>query len=160
MAPQASDSADRRASVLLRHFEAATLPPPAAVRPALCLRYAPPEASEPAAEFDPRELRSALDGHNVDDRDWVFNLMVQSGLFGRRRVGSRVFVAPDFNQTMEQQRDATMRRIEYLLEKGVFDGWLTRAGPEAELRKLALHDCIGIYDHSLGIKLGVHFFLW
>lgn len=53
-----------------------------------------------------------------------------------------------------------MKRIEYLLGKGVFRGWLTGDSVEQELRKLALHEVIGIYDHSLGIKLGVHFFLW
>ncbi|GFS34770.1 acyl-CoA oxidase 3 [Actinidia rufa] len=33
-------------------------------------------------------------------------------------------------------------------------------GPEAELRKLAFQEVIGIFDHALAIKLGVHFFLW
>lgn len=54
----------------------------------------------------------------------------------------------------------TMKRIEYLLDRGVFRGWLTAEGPQEELRKLALHEVIGMYDHSLAVKLGVHFFLW
>ncbi|KAH0778343.1 hypothetical protein KY290_004770 [Solanum tuberosum] len=53
-----------------------------------------------------------------------------------------------------------MKRIGYLLEHGVFKKWLTGKGPEDELRKLGLLDCLGIYDHSLAIKVGVHFFLW
>ncbi|KAK1286389.1 Acyl-coenzyme A oxidase 3, peroxisomal [Acorus calamus] len=28
------------------------------------------------------------------------------------------------------------------------------------MRKFATFECIGIYDHSLAVKLGVHFFLW
>lgn len=71
-----------------------------------------------------------------------------------------MFVSPDYNQSMEQQREMTMKRIAYLLDRGVFEGWLTEKGVEAELRKLALHEVIGIYDHSLAVKLGVHFFLW
>lgn len=61
---------------------------------------------------------------------------------------------------MEQQREMTMKRILYLLEKGVFQGWLTERNPDAELRKFALLEVVGIFDHSLAIKLGVHFFLW
>lgn len=47
-----------------------------------------------------------------------------------------------------------------MLERGVFDGWLTEKGLESEMRKLALFEVIGTFDHSLAIKLGVHFFLW
>lgn len=61
---------------------------------------------------------------------------------------------------MEQQREMTMKRISYLLDKGVFQGWLTDRNPDSELRKFALLEAIGMYDHSLSIKLGVHFFLW
>ena len=61
---------------------------------------------------------------------------------------------------MEVQREATMRRIAHLAQRGVFRGWLTEPGAEAELRKLALLECLGVYDHSLAIKIGVHFFLW
>lgn len=71
-----------------------------------------------------------------------------------------MFVSPDYNQSMEQQREATMKRIAYLLDRGVFRGWLTGDGPQEELRKLALHEVIGMYDHSLAIKIGVHVFLW
>ena len=67
---------------------------------------------------------------------------------------------PDYNQSMEQQREMTMKRIAYLLDRGVFRGWLTGDGPQEELRKLALHEVIGMYDHSLAVKLGVHIFLW
>lgn len=53
-----------------------------------------------------------------------------------------------------------MKRIGYLLDRGVFRGWLTDRGLEAEKRKFAFFEVIGIYDHSLAVKLGVHFFLW
>ncbi|KAL5989881.1 acyl-CoA oxidase [Asimina triloba] len=83
-----------------------------------------------------------------------------SKLFCPKNSGGRTFVLPDYNQSMEQQREMTMKRIMYLSERGVFDGWLTGQGPESELRKLALLDSVGSYDHSLAIKVGVHFFLW
>ena len=69
-------------------------------------------------------------------------------------------MSPDYNQSKEQQREMTMKRIQYLLDCGVFQGWLTDSGPEAEMRKFALHEVIGMYDHSLAVKLGVHYFLW
>lgn len=106
-------------------------------------------------------MRKLSDGHHVADRDWLFGLMTQSKLFcPRERGAGRVFVGPDYNQSMEQQREMTLRRIEYLLGRGVFEGWLTGKGPEAEFRKLAFLEVLGIFDHSLAIKLGVHFFLW
>lgn len=71
-----------------------------------------------------------------------------------------MFIAPDYNQSMEQQRQMTMKRIAYLLDRGVFKGWLTDKGVDAELRKFAFFEVIGIFDHSLAVKLGVHFFLW
>lgn len=101
-----------------------------------------------------------MDGHNLQDRDWLFGLMIQSKLFNPRVAGGRVFVSPDYNQSMEQQREMTMKRIHYLLDCGVFQEWLTGRGPEVEMRKFALHEVIGMYDHSLAVKLGVHYFLW
>lgn len=119
-----------------------------------------PESSEPAPAFSPLELRSLLDGHHLRERDWAFRAMEESPLFCQRRSGGKVFVSPDYNEGKEGQREATMRRVGYLARRGVFRGWLTEPGPDAELRKLALLECLGMYDHSLAIKIGVHFFLW
>ncbi|KAJ0113184.1 hypothetical protein Patl1_02375 [Pistacia atlantica] len=124
-----------------------------------CLSYSPPELNE-LYDFDIKEMRKLLDGHNVQDRDWLFNLIVQSKLFNPKKAGEKVFISPDYNQSMEQQREMTMKRISYLLERGVFQGWLTAKGVEAELTKLALLEVVSMFDHSLAIKLGVHFFLW
>ena len=49
-----------------------------------------------------------LDGHNLEVRDAVFALMAGSDLFVSKRVGDQVFVSPDFNQTMEKQREKTL----------------------------------------------------
>ena len=161
--------AGRRAAAIARHLAAGALPvpPPLAAAAALlgpspCLSYAPPESAENAPAFPPTELRALLDGHHLMERDWVFRVMEESQLFcpRQRGGGSRVFVAPDYNDGKEAQREATMRRIAHLAQRGVFRGWLTEPGAEAELRKLALLECLGVYDHSLAIKIGAHFFLW
>ncbi|MED6203976.1 Acyl-coenzyme A oxidase 3, peroxisomal, variant 2 [Stylosanthes scabra] len=153
--------ASRRTEVLSNHL----LPRPhtttTLLSPSNCLSYSPPElSSSNPVSFDTSVMRSLLDGHNLDDRDWLFGLIVQSPLFNRQERGGRVFVSVDYNHTMEQQREETMRRIGYLLDRGVFRGWLTGDGPQEELRKLALHEVISMYDHSLAVKIGVHIFLW
>ncbi|XP_054816579.1 acyl-coenzyme A oxidase 3, peroxisomal-like [Prosopis cineraria] len=151
------DRASWRTRVLSGHLLHSSSP--SILRPNACLHYSPPEVSEPFA-FDIKHMRKLMDGHNLDDRDWLFSLIMHSNLFNPKRLGGRVFVSPDYNQSMEQQREMTMKRIEYLLDRGVFQGWLTGTGPEFELRRFALHEVLGMYDHAIAIKLGVHFFLW
>ncbi|ESQ36289.1 hypothetical protein EUTSA_v10009440mg, partial [Eutrema salsugineum] len=126
----------------------------------VCLQYSPPEELNGSYGFEIKEMRKLLDGHNVEERDWLYGLMMQSNLFNRKERGGKIFVSPDYNQTMEQQREVTMKRIWYLLQKGVFKGWLTETGPDAEQKKFALYEVCGIYDYSIIAKLGVHFLLW
>lgn len=161
--------AGRRAAAIARHL-AGELPAPSPLAagaapqlgPSPCLSYVPPESVEPAPAFSPAELRTLLDGHHLSERDWIYSVMEESQLFcpRQRGGGGRVFVAPDYNEGKEAQREATVRRIAHLARRGVFRGWLTEPGADAELRKLALLECLGVYDHSLAIKIGVHFFLW
>ncbi|KAK7405022.1 hypothetical protein VNO78_06157 [Psophocarpus tetragonolobus] len=151
--------ASRRSEVLRKHLVRCTPPVSGGVLENPCLSYSPPELWN-RLSFDTREMRKLMDGHNLEEREWLFSLIVQCGLFNRRHRAGRVFVCPDYNESMEQQREATMKRIDYLLQKGVFRGWLFNDGPQHELSKLALHEVIGMYDHSLSVKLGVHFFLW
>ncbi|KAJ0244948.1 Acyl-CoA oxidase/dehydrogenase [Hirschfeldia incana] len=150
-----------RAHVLARHILSSP-PPPSniSLTREVCLQYTPPELNE-SYGFDVEEMRKLLDGHNLEDRDWLYGIIIQSNLFNRKiRGGGKVFVSPDYNETMDQQREINMKRILYLLEKGVFQGWLTETSPEAELKKFALYEVCGIYDYSLAAKLGVQFFLW
>ncbi|KAF9588179.1 hypothetical protein IFM89_007868 [Coptis chinensis] len=142
---------------LTQHHSSLSLSPQ--LETSTCLSYTPPEISENIS-FDTNELRKLLDGHNLYERDWLFGIMRQSNLFCPKNYNGRVFVSPDYNTTMEQQREMTMRRIEYLTSKGVFNGWLTGQGVDNDLRKFGLNEVIGMYDHSLAVKLGVHFFLW
>ncbi|EAZ00875.1 hypothetical protein OsI_22900 [Oryza sativa Indica Group] len=162
-----SPAASRRAAAIARHLAGN----PAAkfaslLEPFSCLGYVPPESNEQPPAFALGDLRRLLDGHDLGVRDWMFRVMEQSTLFCSRHGGpgpaGRVFASPDFNKDKEGLREATMRRIGYLARRGVFRGWLTdtEGDAEAELRRIALLDCIGVYDHSLAIKIGVHFFLW
>ncbi|KAG2324076.1 hypothetical protein Bca52824_006804, partial [Brassica carinata] len=136
----------QRAHVLANHIlQSPPQPSNISLTREVCLQYTPPELNE-SYGFQVKEMRKLLDGHNLEDRDWLYGIMV--------------FVSPDYNETMKQQREISMKRILYLLEKGVFKGWLTETSPEAELKKFALYEVCGMYDYSLSAKLGVHFLLW
>ncbi|XWS63450.1 hypothetical protein CRYUN_Cryun06bG0098100 [Craigia yunnanensis] len=156
------DRAFQRAKILTNHLLQSSPSSPAQT-PALssnaCLNYSPPELSENYA-FDINEMRKLIDGHHVEERDWLFGLIRQSKVFNPRVSGGRVFMSPNYNQSMEQQREMTWKRIVYLQERGVFKGWLTEKEEEVEMRKFACFEVLGIFDHSISIKLGVHFFLW
>ncbi|KAI3744109.1 hypothetical protein L1987_57184 [Smallanthus sonchifolius] len=154
------DRVDFRTKVLTRHLKNHHNPATDLLHIGQCVNYSPPELSEPRPDFNTKALRQLLDGESVDEIDYIFNLMIQSDLFCPRERGGKVFISPDFNQSMEHQREMTMRRIDYLRERGAFDGWLTRKGPDAELSGFTRAITVGGFDHSLGIKLGVHFFLW
>ncbi|GLJ54621.1 hypothetical protein SUGI_1173440 [Cryptomeria japonica] len=67
-------------------------------------------------------MRELMHGHNVEDRDWIFNLTANSDLFVAKKKSGKVYAIPDYNKPMEHQREMTMKRIDYLLEKGVFKG--------------------------------------
>ncbi|KAJ9563681.1 hypothetical protein OSB04_008841 [Centaurea solstitialis] len=125
-----------------------------------CLNYSPPELSEPRPDFDTKSLRKLLDGQSIDFIDHMLDLMLRSNLFCPRERGGKVFVSPDYNQSMEEQREMTMKRVDYLREKGAFDGWFSKKGDDGELWRFAVCETLTIFDHSLAIKVGVHFFLW
>ncbi|KAI3719749.1 hypothetical protein L6452_20653 [Arctium lappa] len=158
-----SSSMDRvnfRTQVLTRHLQNHHNTATDLIQTAPCVNYSPPELSEPPADFDTKSLRKLLDGQSIDVIDYTFNLMMQSNLFCPRERGGKVFISPDFNQSMEQQREMTMKRIDYLRGLGSFDGWFSKKGTDGELWRFALAETVSVFDHSLGIKLGVHFFLW
>uniref|UniRef100_A0A2K1WRX5 Acyl-coenzyme A oxidase n=1 Tax=Populus trichocarpa TaxID=3694 RepID=A0A2K1WRX5_POPTR len=160
MAQESSiNRASRRTRILNNHLVQSPSDPTSCLRSNSCLSYTPPEETE-SLDFDTKEMRKILDLHNLEDRDWLFGVIKQGKVFNGKERGGRLFVLPEYNQTMEQQREMTMKRIEYLFERGVFDGWLMKKGVEAELKKLAFLDVIQNFDQSLAVMLGVHFFLW
>ncbi|KAJ4836030.1 hypothetical protein Tsubulata_011354, partial [Turnera subulata] len=163
--PPPADTVSRRARILSNHFLHGPLPSPSSPQAAplssnACLSFLPAEKAEPSSVFDTKEMRKVLDWHNVEERDWLLGLFQQGEVFNPEEKGGKVFCVPDYNQTMEQQREMTMRRIRWMAERGVFKGWLTGNGEEAELRRLSMEELVAVYDHSLAIKIGVHFLLW
>lgn len=86
--------------------------------------------------------------------------MIQSELFGRKERGSVVSVGPDYNQTVKQQREMTMKRMHYLLGHGAFDRFLTENGPQNELRIAYITEICAQFDHACGVMLAVQFLLW
>ncbi|KAJ4850820.1 hypothetical protein Tsubulata_037026, partial [Turnera subulata] len=118
-----------------------------------CLSFSPPELTE-TIRFDTREMRRLLDAHHIPERDYLYNLIQEGEVFNPVKKGGRVFLMPDYNQTMEKQREVTMRRIKWLLDRGVYKGWCTETGPEADLRNLAMQEVLRSYDLALGIQMG------
>ncbi|XP_022850036.1 acyl-coenzyme A oxidase 3, peroxisomal [Olea europaea var. sylvestris] len=149
-----------RTHILSEHLQNHRHATTATISASPCFSYVPPEVSERPFSFDVTSMRKLMDGHNFGDRDWLFNLMVQSELFNPRLRGGKIFVMPDYNHSMQQQRKITMKRIEYLLDHGVFKGWLTGKGPESEMKKFALLEVIEIFDYALAVNIGVHFLTW
>eukprot|EP00252_Welwitschia_mirabilis_P019485 TRINITY_DN4526_c0_g2_i1.p1 TRINITY_DN4526_c0_g2~~TRINITY_DN4526_c0_g2_i1.p1 ORF type:complete len:721 (+),score=118.07 TRINITY_DN4526_c0_g2_i1:107-2164(+) len=151
----------RRVSVLARHFTGLGCDKFSSLDRSLCLEYSPPEDASEKPVFDPKSMNETLVEHNAEERDWLFKLMASNELFGLRRRGGNVYCMPDYNQPMEHQREMTMQRILFLRDKGVFKGWLTNTTSESDVKRYAAwHECMGLYDHSLAIKLGVHMHLW
>lgn len=153
--------ATARTAILLQHLStpsssSSSLP----LQAFPCLGFTPAESHSDPPSFDLLSMRSLLDGHNIEERDSVFKLMASSDLFVLKRIGGDIFLGADYNQPMEAQRRSTMERIHFLLRKGLFRGWLTSNDHNSALARAAVHECLGIFDHSLGIKLGVHIHLW
>lgn len=77
-----------------------------------------------------------------------------------QKHSAKVLTAVNYNSTMEEQRDATFKRILLLRDLGLLDGYLTSNDVDFLREKAAMHEAIGIFDHSLAVKLGVHIHLW
>eukprot|EP00246_Nothoceros_aenigmaticus_P007366 TRINITY_DN21107_c0_g1_i1.p1 TRINITY_DN21107_c0_g1~~TRINITY_DN21107_c0_g1_i1.p1 ORF type:complete len:700 (-),score=114.10 TRINITY_DN21107_c0_g1_i1:13-2037(-) len=152
------DSVTRRLFVLRKHLSEKLEAVPELER-RVCIQFSPPEAhSEPPA-FDVSEMRQLVDGHNVKDRDFIYSFMARSKLFQLKKVADAVYVFPDHNEPMEVQREKTLQRIMYLRDSGIFKDWMKQS-PELDFRRSAMLESLSIFDHSLTVKLGVHFQLW
>ncbi|KAJ4841378.1 hypothetical protein Tsubulata_033361 [Turnera subulata] len=163
-----SAAVTRRARILTNHLLLHTHHHQEAIAPSsqlpnlysnACLSFSPPELTE-TIRFDTEEMRRLLDAHHIPERDYLYNLIQEGEVFNPVKKGGRVFLMPDYNQPMEQQKEVTMRRIKWLLDRGVYKGWCTESGPEADLRNLAMQEVLRSYDLALGIQMSAHFFLW
>lgn len=126
-----------------------------------CLQYVPPEAKSSSA-FDPAVLRQLLDGDGVEALDDIFEVLKNNKIFWPKHYSGngQLYTSMDYNSTKEEQREITMKRILFLRDHGYFRGWLTDDSLENLKQKGAMHEALGIYDHSITIKIGVHIHLW
>lgn len=152
--------ASERMAVLLQHLTPAMSNTSSPLQPLPCLGFTSAESNSDPPSFDLLSMRKLLDGHNTEERDKVFNMMASNDLFILKRIGGDIFIGADYNQPMEAQRSMTMERILFLLQNGFFKGWLTNNDPQFILARDAVQECFGTFDHSLAIKIGVHFHLW
>ncbi|MCO5557767.1 hypothetical protein L7F22_011338 [Adiantum nelumboides] len=106
--------------------------------------------------LDPHYMRKLLDGHDTEKRDAIYNLIASSELFQFKNG----LVVPDCNKTMEEHREMTLKRIKFLLRKGVFQGYLTSNNPDLYLTRAAVYESLGNFDHSLSVKVSLQFNLW
>lgn len=101
-----------------------------------------------------------MDGHDVELRDKVFDLMRQSKLFHYKTVGDLTYLQANYNDSLDTQRQLTMDRLVYFKEHGLFKGCLTNATPEQQMQTSAFFECLALFDHSSYVKVGVHIRLW
>lgn len=112
------------------------------------------------SEFDIASMRELLDGHDIELRDKIYDLMRKSKLFHYKTVGDITYLQADYGDSLATQREITFERLLYFKEAGLFKDSLTNATPEQQLRTSAFFECLANFDHSASIKAGVHIHLW
>eukprot|EP00850_Spirogloea_muscicola_P022010 SM000272S10277 [mRNA] locus=s272:131970:137418:- [translate_table: standard] len=159
-----SSRAARRSAMLAQHLaHQQPLPSPSQLETAQCLSYVSPKEAAGSPSFNPRQLQKLLDAHNMETRAEMYELFKDNKVFWPNKdakIGGQLYTAMDYNTTKEDQRNATFDRILFLRDRGHFKGWLTSDDPREIGKKVAMHEALGVYDHSIGVKLGVHIHLW
>lgn len=159
-----TEAVNRRFGVLAKHFSSQEMPleDRMLINAAPCLQYIPAEHHEGAAKFNPAALHKLLSREGVEVHKEMFDIFASNKIFWSNQDPPRghMFTGMDYNSTKEQQRDITFQRIIFLRDRGYFKGWLTDDSPAGIRQKAAMHEAIGMFDHSMAVKLGVHIHLW
>ncbi|KAA8496155.1 Acyl-coenzyme A oxidase 3, peroxisomal [Porphyridium purpureum] len=114
-------------------------------------------AAAPKKAWDTRVMFRELMMHDVELREYVLNHVFGEELFK---------LAPQYGMTVRQERDLTMARWARMRELKVYDNVLAvgvddPSGRRAAVQKYdCLSECVGLLDHSLEIKTGVHYGLF
>ena len=126
----------------------------------LVMQFLYPLAGSP--QFCPRSMRSVLFGESVKAYDRVFAFAKDNPLFwvNPNPPEGHLFTGTDYDMPKKEQRELTFKRILCLRDAGFFDGWMTDMTPNGMRESLAFSEAFGMLDHSLTIKIGVHFRLW
>eukprot|EP00850_Spirogloea_muscicola_P002206 SM000008S22295 [mRNA] locus=s8:979861:985310:+ [translate_table: standard] len=154
-----SSRAARRSAMLAQHLaqQQRSPSPSSQLEVAQCLNYVSPEEAAGSPSFDPRQLQKLLDAHNMETRAEMYELFKDNKVFWPNKdakIGGQLYTAMDYNTSKEDQRNATFDRILFLRDRGHFKGWLTSDDPKEIGKKVAMHEALGVYDHSIGVKLG------
>eukprot|EP00899_Mesostigma_viride_P024497 jgi/Mesvir1/5231/Mv15357-RA.1 len=149
------DLAMWRTSVIGKHLAAHDSLPLQNIERSPCMAYTPPEKNECPPAFSTDEMRAVLDVHHLDVRDQLYELFATDDMF----KGKKGFSMVNYDATVAELREKNMARILHLVKKGWYKGCLS-TDPNVMWRMAAVGEAVGLYDHSLGVKLGVHFQLW
>lgn len=103
-------------------------------------------AARPA--FDTKKMRSLLDMNSLELRDSLYELF-KNPVFTVR-----------YGETLEEERARTMQRWNLIARTGVFAGTLSAFTVQSRQRYEAIMESVGLMDHSLDIKMGVHYGLF
>lgn len=103
-------------------------------------------AARPA--FDKMKMRQILDMNNFELRDSFYRLF-KNPIF-----------APRYNETLAEERARTIQRWRLIAKTGVFHNALRKFTVEGRQRYEATLESVGALDHSLDIKMGVHYGLF
>lgn len=103
-------------------------------------------AARPA--FDVKKMRELLDMNNFELRDSFYELF-RNPVFAHR-----------YNETLEQERTRTIQRWRLIAKTGVFINTLREFTVEGRQRYEATMESVAAVDHSLDIKMSVHYGLF
>lgn len=103
-------------------------------------------AASPA--FDQKKMRELLDMNSFEVRDSLYELFKDP-----------VF-APRYNDSLEEQRARTIQRWSLIAKTGLFRNALRKFTPEGRRRYEAILESVSALDHSLEIKMSVHYGLF
>jgi len=103
-------------------------------------------AAKPA--FDVARMRSLIELNDHELREQLYNLFKEP-----------VF-HPRYGETLAQERERTMRKWQRIAESGVFHGSISAGTAAGRRRYEAIMETVGMLDHSLDIKMSVHYGLF
>eukprot|EP00188_Purpureofilum_apyrenoidigerum_P005960 Plantae.Rhodophyta-Purpureofilum_apyrenoidigerum.ctg8429.p1 GENE.Plantae.Rhodophyta-Purpureofilum_apyrenoidigerum.ctg8429~~Plantae.Rhodophyta-Purpureofilum_apyrenoidigerum.ctg8429.p1 ORF type:complete len:615 (-),score=104.60 Plantae.Rhodophyta-Purpureofilum_apyrenoidigerum.ctg8429:374-2218(-) len=103
-----------------------------------------------AEQFNPRILYELLCGHDAELREEIYELFKREPELFK----------PQHHLSLREQRELLMRRWDRLHELGYFKNTITSGDPKRYLARLAVSEVCEMLDHSLSVKMGVHYGLF
>ena len=108
----------------------------------------PPGVISPQPVFDISRMRRYLEHNHSDVRQELYNLFKQPEFH------------PVHGETLEQERARVIRMWAKVAEQGFLENSISSGTPEGRARYEAVIECCGLLNHSLDIKMSVHYGLF